>query len=156
MVTDRMGILFEEFGKKINVTITPEQNGGCRIRFKSGVEVQIETSADGRSLMIGCELGSMPPGRYRENVFREALRANGLPLPRNGVFGFAKPKDSLYLCDQIALDELSGDRLFEFMQPFLQKAEIWRDALSRGEVPSYTASETSYSGGGGGGIFGLR
>jgi hypothetical protein len=102
----------------------------------------------------------MPPGRYRENVFREALRANGLPLPRNGIFGFAKTNGSLYLFDQIALEGLSGDRLFEFMQPFVQKATLWKNGLAQGEVPSYSATESSYSGGGGGGggggIFGLR
>ena len=154
MVTDKMGLLFEELGKRLNLQINPDPKGCCRIRFKNGVEVQLEPSSDARFLTLLSNMGDMAPGRYRENVLREALKANGQTPPLYGIFAFSKKNDAFYLFDQIPLEEISGDKLFDYLQPFLQKAEIWQSAISRGEVPSYSGNEASF--GRSGGMFGLK
>ena len=154
MVSDKMGLLFEELGKRLNAQIKPDNAGSCRIRFKNGIEVQFEQSSDARYITFISNMGEIPPGRYRENVLREALKANGLTAPLNGIFAFSKKNDAFYLFDQISLQDISGDKIFEALQPFLQKAEIWVGAISRGEVPSYTGNEASF--GRGGGMFGLK
>ncbi len=156
MVTDRLGILFEELAKKLGIAITPDARGGCRLRFKNGVEVQLEQSSDGRYITLLSHMGEIAPGRYRENIFKEGLKANGLPLPRHGIFSYSKKNDAFYLFDQIPLEEISGEKLNDLLQPFVQKATIWKEAIARGDVPSYAGNEASFGGGGSGGMFGLR
>ena len=150
MVSDRMGQLFEELGKRLNIKITPDLKGSCRIRFKGGVEVQMEQSSNGRYLTLLCNMGEIAPGKYRENVLREALKANGRQPPLYGIFSFSKKQNIFYLFDQVPLDDLSGTRLFEFVQPFLEKAQLWKSAVARGEVPTGAVYSRS-----GGGMFGL-
>lgn len=154
MVAEKMDQIFEDLGKKLKTPIIPGTEGSCRIRFKSGAEVQFAPTSDSRGLTLISRLGEVAPGKYRETLYREALKANGLKPPLNGIFSYSKKSNSLYLFEQMPLDELTGDKLFEALQPFLEKIEIWKGAISRGEVPSYNSQAGTYSGGGG--IFGLR
>lgn len=156
MVTDRFGSLAEDLGKILKIKLSPDTNNCCVIKYKSGLQVTLEPTSDGTSIMIAIELGEIAPGRYRENVLREALKANGLPLPRKGIFAFSKKKDSLLIYDQLLLEELTAEKLFDFLQPLQQKAELWKTAIAQGEVPSFTANELTFNRkGGGSGMFGL-
>jgi len=116
--------------------------------------VQMELDARGENVRIGCSLGEPPQGRYRENVMREALKANGLPPPQKGIFAFGKKTESLLLYDELPLNDLSGDKLAEYLSGFILKAELWREAITRGEVPSFMGTEATFTGKAGG-LFGL-
>ncbi len=157
MVTDRFGTLVEELGKVLKIKLSADSNGCCMIRYKSGIEVCLEPTADGRNVMIAIEVCEIPPGRFRENILREALKANGLPLPRKGVFAFSKKKDTLILYDQLLVEELTGEKLMDFLIPIQQKAEMWKAAISNGEVPSFSANELTFGRkSAGSGMLGLR
>lgn len=156
MITDKFGNLLEELGKTLKVSLKPDKHGDCLLRFKSGVSVQLECDSTGEKLHVVSDLGQIPQGRYRENVMREALKANGLPPPRQGVFAFGKKSESLILQDTLNFDELSGEKLAEFLQLFTQKAELWKNTITRGEVPSFMGNELSFGGlQQPGGLFGL-
>ena len=85
---------------------------------------------------MGSQLGFLPAGRYRESVFREALKANNLPPPRYGNFAYSKKADQLVLFDSTSLQDLNGEKIAQHFTPFAEKAFHWQDAISRGEVPS--------------------
>ena len=157
MITDKFGNLLQELGQILKAKLEPDKNGACLLRFKNGLQVQLELGSRGENLMLVCDLGELSQGRYRENIFREALKANGLPPPRSGIFAYGKKTESLVLYDQLLLEELSGQKLADFLRSFTQKAELWKTSIARGEVPSFMGNELSFgqTGGAPGGLFGL-
>ncbi len=157
MITDKFGMLLEELGGLFKVKLQPDKNGACSLKFNNGIQVQMELDKRGEYLLLATDLGQIPAGRYRENVLREALKANGLPPPRNGIFAFSKKNESLVLSDTLFVEEVNGLKLRDFLRQFTQKALLWNGAIQRGEVPSFTGSELTFGGKTGqpGGIFGL-
>lgn len=156
MVGDLFESLLQEMGKAMNIPdLHADSNNSCLIAFDSGIEVQIEPYDRGEFLLIVCDLGEIPPGRYREDVFREALKSNGLPHPRPGTFGYSEQSNHLIFFGLLSLRELNGEKIASFMEPFMEKAAAWKNALERGDVPLADTMTTSHAGGPGG-LFGLR
>lgn len=156
MVKEVFSTLLEDLGKLMNMKLAPDSHGACMIKSQTGLMVHMEPDSAGERLMIISDLGTPPPGRYRENLFREALKANGLPMPRQGIFCYSKKKDSLVLFDTLLLDDLTGQLISDFLTPFMQKADLWRLAIPKGEVPSFTGNELSFGAQpSGSGMFGL-
>jgi hypothetical protein len=136
MVVDAYTALLEELGKSLGgIELTSDKNNTCLIHLKDGIEVQIELDHKGDSLLIGSDLGEVPVGRYRENLFREALKANGLPSPIYGILAFSQRIDHLILYTMLPLKDLNGEKISAFLTPFALKAKVWKDAIERGEVP---------------------
>ena len=155
MVTDQFGTLLEEISREMKIgPLISDKNNTCQIRLKTGLEFQIEMDKAHQFLIIGADLGVIPPGRYRENILREALKANGLPHPLYGIFAYSKKKNSLILFMRLNLSELTGQKVAEFLQPFTEKGLAWMRAIARGEVPVVASIYTS--GRSGMGMFGLR
>lgn len=158
MVQELFASILDDLGKQLNMKLVPDKNGACMIRYTTGLQLHIESNALAERVMLIADLGTPAPGRYRENLFREALKANGLPPPRQGIFCFSAKKDSLVLFDSLPLAELTGQKLADLVNPFLAKANLWKNAISKNEVPSFTGNELSFgsSSGGAGGMLGLR
>ncbi len=153
---EQFASMLDDLGRLLNIKLSPDSHGACQIKQISGLMIHMEPDSSGERLMFAADLGTPPPGRYRENLFKEALKANGLPMPRLGIFSYSKKKDSLVLFDSLLLHELSAQKIADFLTPFTQKAELWRAAIPKGEVPSYTGNELSFGKTqGGSGMFGL-
>lgn len=155
MVTDMFGVLLEELGKRLdNADLRPDSNNSCLIRLKGGQHIQLELDKTGLSLVLGTELGVPPPGKYRENLFREALKANNMPYPLHGTLAYSKKSDQLVLFEKFIIQDLTGDRVAEAIIPFTQKAVVWAEAIKSSSIPlldqTYSSQRRS------GGIFGLH
>ena len=155
MIGDTFSNLLEDLGKLFKTPLKPDKLGACVLKFQNGIQVQLEVDSKGKNLILAAVLGILPQGRYRENIFREALKANGLPPPRFGVFAYGKKNESLVLCDELVLDELSAQKLADYLMQFTQKAEIWKNAITQGQVPSFLGNEMSFGQASSGGLFGL-
>jgi len=155
MVTELFDSLLAELGKILKIPkLHVDSNHACLIKFKEGVSIQLERAVKGEGLMIGCIIGNIPPGKYRENFFREALKANGQPEPRIGTFAYSKRADTLVLYTILPMQDLDGEKIAAVLLPFKEKAVAWKEAIDRGSMPVISSSQTVSSGGGG--IFGLR
>jgi hypothetical protein len=155
MITDRFGALLEELGQAMKLKLAPDSHNACRIRFPDKLAVHLSPDKVGEYLNIVIEIGNPGEGKYKENVFREALRANGLPGQRNGIFCYGPKKDILLLYDTITFEDVHGQRLFDIIQTLCQKAREWKDALSRGEIPPYRSGAAGVERSPGN-IFGIR
>ncbi len=157
MITDRFGALLQELGAVLSMKLEPDSHNCCLIRYPDGVELRMQPTAMGDELYVVVEIGNPGQGRYRENIFREALKSNGLPPPRVGIFCYSKVKDFLLLYDAYPFQEINGQRLSEIIKALLERARLWKDAISRGEIPSYRSNELTFgSGSKKSGMFGLR
>ena len=140
--------LLKELGEHLKIEdLHPDSNNSCLIKFANGLSIQMEPDAHEEFLLVATKFEPIHASRYRDNVFHEALKANGMPLPRFGIFAYSKKSDCLMLFDRLHMDDLSGTKIFEHLQPFMEKANVWREAISRGEIPSSGAAHT--------GVFGM-
>jgi hypothetical protein len=150
MSSDQFGNILEGLGKLLNITdLQPDANNCCLLNFSNGVPVSIEVYK-GLFLMIISDLGPTPAGKYRENLLGEALKANGQPLPRMGVFGYNKKRDSLLLFEKFFFDTASAEKIFEILPQFIEKGFVWKEAITKGEIPTTSSSSAKPSG-----MFGL-
>jgi len=144
MISDRFGALLEELGTLIHKNLVPNSHNALILRLRDKMGIYLEPDRLGEMLNVAIDIGSPQQGPYRESIFREALKANGLPPPRNGIFAYGFKTDSLLIYEQLPLEDLNGPRLLEIMNTLLQKARIWKQAIERGNIPSYQATELSF------------
>lgn len=154
MVTDLFGTLLQELGSLMELpNLHADRNNSCLIRLKDGLQIQFELDRLSQFIIIGSDLGTVPFGKYRESLFREALKANGMPFPINGVLAYSQKTEHLIIFEKISVRELNGEKLMAILSPFSEKARIWKEALSRNEIPAinqfFSSEKTA-------GMFGLK
>lgn len=154
MVTDLLGALLQELAKALKIAaLSPDSNNSCLVKLASGLQIQIELDRTGEFLILGSDLGEVPPGKYRENLFKEALKANDADHPIHGILAFSKKTEHLVLFEKISIKDLNGAAIAEEIAPFAEKGLMWENAIKRGEIPVITGIRTSDKASG---MFGLR
>jgi len=154
MVTDLFGSLLQELAHSLEIDeLHPDRNNSCLFTLKSGQKLQLELDRSTQFLIIGADLGVVPPGKYRENLFREALKANDLTPPLHGILAFSQKSDSMILFEKISIRDLTGEKIAGEITPFAEKATLWSEAIKNGTIPPVNPVYTSTSRSG---MFGLR
>lgn len=154
METNIYSSLLQELGQVLQLpNLQPDSNNTCLIKFKGDIKVQIELDRSSQFLIIGTDLDAIPAGRYRETLFTEALKANGMASPRYGNFAYSKQADHLVLFEMLPLNGLTGQKVADFLSHFLEKARLWKEAIGKGDVPESTPHSRMTPSSG---IFGLR
>lgn len=154
MYTDALSDLMNELGRLIHLPrLEVDENGFCAINYPN-MNLKVEFKADDHNLYleIFCQLGEVPPGRFREDVFHEALRANELPYPRYGNFGYHAGNNNLVLWELLPLKELRASDLAEYLAKFMMKGNEVKQSLQQNTVPTLAAQAKVHTSG----IFGLR
>jgi hypothetical protein len=131
----------------LNLPLQTDRNNACAIKVKHGVVIQLQRNAAQDKLLVGCKIIEVPPGKFRENVLKEGLKANGLPDPRVGTFAYVAPINTLFLFQEYSFDLLTtGERITGLLGPFIRAATDWKLAIERGfpaPTPSLTTSTLS-------------
>jgi hypothetical protein len=153
MAVDALDHILEELSTLLKGKIKSNQNSTCMFKFDD-VNVQIELEKRGEEVIIISQLGSAPTGKYREMLFQEALKHNGIGELSSGILAYSKQADTLILYRMLPLKETDGEKIFALLTPFCAKAKLWTDAISRGEIPSVSSAATAK--GGTLGLFGFR
>ena len=152
MVADLFDSLLQEVGQLLEIAdLHADRNNSCLIRFKEGVKVQVEVDSSGEKLLVGCDIVEVPAGKYREIIFREALKANGMPYPRVGTFAYSRQQHRLVIFQYIRMKEIKAEKIAETIINLKEKALMWKTAIEKGETPNlYSHSTTQHAG-----MFGL-
>lgn len=154
MIADAINLVLQELSQILKVPpLKLDSNNTCLIKFKNGMMVQLELDRSTQFLILGIDLDVIPAGVYRENLFQAALKANSIPYPRNGSFAFSLQANRLVLFEMLHFQDLTGQKLADFLTPFMEKGKIWKDAISKGEIP---VIQPPTSGRMPSGVFGLR
>jgi hypothetical protein len=153
MVTDVLGVILQDLGAALNIPgLHPDEHNTCLIRLNE-VHVQIEMDQKSQqALILGVDLGEIPPGKYRENIFKQALKANGQIPSSAGIFGYSTQKDHLILFEMVDLKEAKGTKLAQTVTELIEKSQIWIEAIRSGNLPILSTASSSK---GPAGLFGL-
>ena len=127
--------ILKEVGRLLNVALKPDAHDSCAIVLRDKITLRLELDKARENLIIGSEIGELPPGRYREEVLKAALLSNGAPPPLMGTFAFSKRRNALICFEMMDVKDFTPDRIVALLPPLIEKAEKWQEALLRGQVP---------------------
>lgn len=129
--------LIRELSFQMEVSLHPDAHQSCLISFPQdqlSIQIDLDTNAD--RILVGTQLGRITPGIYREKIFLQAMRINGISQMPRGILAFSEKNDSLVLYQFLNLNPLSGEKLYHFLQLFREHAKIWKTALAVGDIPT--------------------
>ena len=125
--------LLAALGKVFRLALHVDSMNACSIQVREGLVIQLQPDMAQENLWLFAKITEIPPGKFRENVLREALKANGLGDPVAGVLGFWAPTAQLALFQKYPLNVLNGERLSGFLGAFLDMANSWQKAIEGGQ-----------------------
>ncbi|MBS0604654.1 MAG: CesT family type III secretion system chaperone [Verrucomicrobia bacterium] len=148
---DRFEDLLKELGTEYGVTLHPDRIGACKLNINDAFHIQLECDAHQENLLVATFICDIPPGKFRENILRDALKTNG-PFPLNGTLAYSDKNNKLALFKYLRLSNLNGRNLADFLTGFVEKANNWRIGVETGNTAGLVPTPTQSSSG----IFGLK
>ncbi len=131
---DRFEEVLRLFGNCLDLPLHIDKNNACAIQVK-GIIIQMQTDPSQEKLLIGCKIVEVGPGKFRENVLREALKANDLPDPKVGTFAYIIAINALFFFQEYPFDILTtGERVASLIGPFIKTCTDWRNAIQNGQA----------------------
>jgi hypothetical protein len=148
---DRFEELLRELSVEYGVTLHPDRKGACKLKINEALQVQIECDAHQENLLVATFICDIPPGKFRENILRDALKTNG-PFPKNGTLAYSDRNNKLVLFSYLRMQNLTGKKLAEFLSAFVDKANQWRIGVESGHTAHLAAPAAKPPGG----MFGMK
>ncbi|MBX7067655.1 MAG: CesT family type III secretion system chaperone [Parachlamydiales bacterium] len=125
--------LLRELGRIFELELHVDRQHACSIQIHPRLIIQLQLDTSQENLWIFTKVAEAPPGKFRENILKEALKANALPDPRPGLFGFISSINQLAQFQKYPLHILNGERLSGMIGAFLEMAETWQEAILNGQ-----------------------
>jgi len=119
---------------RLDPPLHPDRHQRCKLLINKVLPLQLEIDSAQENLLVASELFVIPPGKFRENVLKSALKANALPPPRIGTFAYIERKNELVLFEFLPLQHIQMEKMVSFLQSFIEKGESWRRAIESGQT----------------------
>jgi len=127
---------FEEFlknlGQVINVPLHPDKHRACLLNINNVLRVQLEFDEKKDRILIAAFVSDVSAGKFRENILKEALKANTL-YPRVGTLAYSERNNQLALFEYGYFPYLIPEKMADLLSQFIQRADAWRTAIQSGQ-----------------------
>jgi len=127
---DRFAELLWDLGDLIDLPLHVDKHRSCRLVIDETIAVQMELDSAEEFLKIGLLIAEIPPGKYREKLLMDALKANS--DISFGALGYIAKNNSLTLSDSLFVKQLTGKNLADYLEGFVSKAKVWKEAIESG------------------------
>ena len=125
--------LIHDFGQLIEVPLHLDKLGCCLLNVDDTLKIQISHYDKRESLLIACPIAELPAGKLRENILRDALKANN-EYPKVGNFSYSPKNNLLVLFVYIPERRASAPIVAKAFNEFAAKADSWRKAIDSGHT----------------------
>ncbi len=125
--------LIENLGKALGIALKVDRKGHCILLVEEKIKIQIEKEQRGEGYLLGAMLGSLPPGKYREEVLKNSLKENHF-YPKVGSLAYNVHNDQLVLFHFVKEKHVSANAFSEIFSSFAAKALSWKQALEKNEA----------------------
>jgi len=147
---DRFSQVLYDLGLILEDSLYIDENRVCQLNYKDELHIQLQFEESKEQLLVGSFLCEVPPGKYREKLLKEALRFNE-EYPRIGTLAYSERNNMLTLFETIPAAGLTGEKLFEWLERFIEEGKEWKNAVEGGHpLPSPKSPNES------GGMFGIK
>ncbi len=137
---DRFQEILNQLSTIIHVPLYLEKKRAVRFSIDQALHIQLEEEEAKQRILIAAFVAEIPPGKFRENLLREGLKANAI-FPRTGTFAYAERNNQLALFDYMYFEYLTGEKFADRLALFIEKALLWRKNLEKGSLPTGTEPE---------------
>lgn len=137
-MTDRFSELLAELGKILGLQLIEDKYQACSIQIPP-LTIQLQLDPTQENLILFSKVIDLPPGKFRENVLGEALKANALPDPRIAIFSYIAKTNHLAIFQTYPISVLSGEKLSGIFGAFFELGESWHSSIQGGRIPSTTS-----------------
>lgn len=128
---------FEEMLKGLSILLDTkfhiDKNRACSIIFDEKIILQLELDENLENLIVFSSVCPLAPGKFRENVFLEALKENN-KFPYIAIFAYYEADNSLAMCNYLPFDTLNPEILSSYLSTFIDLAFLYQEAISRGQT----------------------
>ncbi|MDQ5956626.1 MAG: CesT family type III secretion system chaperone [Candidatus Rhabdochlamydia sp.] len=130
---DPFAQLLNDLSLLLDMHLSPDKRGACKLNIDDTLHIQLEPSSNRDKLLFFCFLSEIPPGKFRENVLRDALKAN-TDLNTPGTLGFSERNNQLVLFANLNFPSLIAKEVLDFLHLFMAKAQAWKQAIATGQT----------------------
>lgn len=141
-MTDPLTELLHSLGTIFNLSLKPDIYQSCSLEVPP-LQIQLQLDATQEHLLLFTKVAQLPPGKFRETVLTEALKANDLNDPRPGIFSYVAATNHLCLYQRYPLFILNGDRLAGLFGSFYDLGVEWNKAILSGQIMSVSPPQAS-------------
>lgn len=131
--------VLSSLGQQLKITLHPDKHGVCKLNIRNLFSVQLEYEPSRDRIVFASFLCDVPPGKLRENILRDALKAN-FPFPEMGSLGYCERNNKLALFLYIPLNRLTGEKCAAILNAFIAKATAWKEAVTLGQTNTLVAN----------------
>lgn len=125
---DKFEELIKDLSINLSIPLRVDEHGFCTIKVDEKVLIQLQLDKSKEFLFIGSFLTEIPPGKFREKIFIQTLKANG-QIPKLGTFAFNDKTLELLLFEYLHFEKLTPKYLNEYLANFIEKAFDWKEAI---------------------------
>jgi len=122
--------LIEHLSEDLNTSLVPDQEQTVSILIDDHLRLQIEMDDQDKRFFFLIYIYELPAGKFRENVFISALRANHLPI-RIGELGFFS-EENYFTFHKFLSNDTPKEEITETLNEVIYVAEKWKKALDSG------------------------
>ena len=140
---DRFQQLLYDLSELIEVPLYAEENL-CRININDLFDVQMEYDSGKETVLLASFCAEIPPGRFRENVLKETLKANAI-YPRVGTYGYVEQSNQLALFEIISLQNLSPEKFSDLLARFVDRVDRAKKAVENNLVHELMEVNSEYN-----------
>ncbi len=126
--------LLTSLSEYLNIDIEPDIKGGCRLKINERFSIQLEVDSLREKIFFVASIFELSPGKFRENVLKNALKSNFLKEYPIGVLCYLHKQNNLGLFYSCVLKDLTPDKFHHDFQSFYEKALAWNEALHSGQL----------------------
>ncbi len=129
--------LIRELGATLGIELHIDHHGACCLQLKDKVRVQLEPDNKEDRLILAAFIGELSPGRFREDVLKEALKANAQNTVNGhagAILGFCARHNQLACHTFLLYQEAMGEKLLNTVTYLSEQAVSWFDALQNGHA----------------------
>ncbi|MGB7127677.1 MAG: CesT family type III secretion system chaperone [Candidatus Rhabdochlamydia sp.] len=130
---DPFAQLLNDLSLLLDTHLSPDKRGACKLNIEDALHIQLEPDANREKLLFFSFLSEIPPGKFRENVLRDALKANA-DLSTPGTLGFSERNNQLVLFANLNLHPLTAKEVLDFLHLFMAKAQAWKQGIATGQT----------------------
>lgn len=127
-------MMIEGLGKHLGIPMEAEPNQTCSLLIDEKITLLLEMDKNEENLRMVSFFCLLPPGKFREKVLTEALKANDLKEEK-GSLGFCDSTNEIALYDTVPLKDLDLVKLENQLAKWIERIFLWKEAIESGHTP---------------------
>ncbi|MCH9811333.1 CesT family type III secretion system chaperone [bacterium] len=118
----------------LQADLYPNVDGVVSMIIKGTIKAQIDLDRRDDGILVCLYIAELPPGKFREHVLKDALKANSRLLTNRGVLAYIGKHNSLVLFQKVRPENITTDSLIDILKHLTARTKLWQDAIDSGHA----------------------